>query len=284
MDTFVQLIASDHSPQYCHNNKLMTDFVPNNDSYFLLTLVMLSCHNDCSQFRLKSSRKIRLPQGKRTLDFPHTEFLILSYPLSNPQSQRSQSVLNSRWDDKSEDVLGVLQVVVNASEYGGDGGVEDTLDRIAEAVSASLYLIQHQSNVEQYRQQIREEKDRVTEHRDDLHGERSTWHSTSEMWKSVTESAMVLLSASVGSGAVSFAQAVRLTKQFKHVIQREKDEIENLKVTTKEGAIPKEERTLEHRFQAISALKSILSDTRSLHVMAAGSQSHTVRMLIYPPK
>ena len=172
-------------------------------------------------------------------------------------------------------------MVVNASEYGGDGGVEDTLDRIAEAVSASLYLIQHQSNVEQYRQQIREEKDRVTEHRDDLHGERSTWHSTTEMWKSVSESAMVLLSASVGSGAVSFAQAVRLTKQFKHVIQREKDEIENLKVTAKEGAIPKEERTLEHRFQAISALKSILSDTRSLHVMAAGSQSHTVRMLIY---
>ena len=262
----------------------MTDFVPNNDSYFLHTLVILSCHNDCSIFRLKSSRMIRLPQGKRTLDFPHTEFLILSYPLSNPQSQRSQSVLNSRWDDKSEDVLGVLQVVVNASEYGGDGGVEDTLDRIAEAVSASLYLIQHQSNVEQYRQQIREEKDRVTEHRDDLHGERSTWHSTTEMWKSVTESAMVLLSASVGSGAVSFAQAVRLTKQFKHVIQREKDEIENLKVTAKEGAIQKEERTLEHRFQAISALKSILSDTRSLHVMAAGSQSHTVRMLIYPPK
>jgi hypothetical protein len=191
-------------------------------------------------------------------------------------------VIHSSWQDKSHDVLGVLQVVVDASAYGDDGGVEETLDRIAEAVSASLFLIQHQSGVEHYRQQIREEKDRLTEHREDLQGERSTWHTKSEMWKSVSESAMVLLSASIGSGAVSFAQAVRLTKQFKHVIQREKDEIENLKITDEEGATKDEERALGHRFQAISALKSILSSTRSLHVLAAGTQSRTVKTLIFP--
>jgi hypothetical protein len=191
-------------------------------------------------------------------------------------------VINSSWQDKSHNVLGVLQVVVDASEYGDDGGVEETLDRIAEAVSASLFLIQHQSSVEHYRQQIREEKDRLAEHREDVQGERSTWHTTSEMWQSVSESAMVLLSASVGSGAVSFAQAVRLTKQFKHVIQREKDEIENLKSTVEKGATQEEERALGHRFQAISALKSILSSTRSLHVLATGKQIRAVKKLIFP--
>lgn len=172
-------------------------------------------------------------------------------------------------------MLGVLQVVVEASEYDGDGGVEETLSRIAEAVSASLCLIQHQSNYEHYRQQIREEKDRLTQHRDSLQGEQNTWHGTSEMWKSVTESAMVLLSASVGSGAVSFAQAVRLTKQFKHVVQREKDEIDSLKLSQNKGE-QEAERTLEQRFQAISALKSILRDARSLHVLASGTLGRTV--------
>jgi hypothetical protein len=229
---------------------------------------------------VKSTKYILLPQGKRKSGLPHTEFWILSYPLSDPRSQRSQNLANSSWQGNNHDVLGVLQVVVDASEYGDDGGVEDTLDRIAEAVSASLFLIQLQSSVEHYRQQIREEKNRVAAHREDLQGERSTWHSTSEMWKSVSESAMVLLSASLGSGAVSFAQAVRLTKQFKHVIQREKDEIENLKVTDKEKATQEEEQNWAHRFQAICALKSILSDTRSLHVLAAGTQSRTVNLLI----
>lgn len=195
-----------------------------------------------------------------------------------PSKNQTNSKFENRsnWNLTNGNILGVLQILVPASEYRAEGDIDATLDRIAEAVSSSLFLIQHQSSVEYYRQQIREEKDRVTAHRDDLQNERSTWHSNSEMWKSVSESAMVLLSASVGAGTVSFAQAVRLTKQFKHVIQREIDEFDKLKVLDKEGVKKTEGRTLDQRSQAIGALKSILSDTRGLHVLAAGNQNNTV--------
>ena len=186
------------------------------------------------------------------------------------------------------------------------GDIDQTVEifsMVAKAVMLTTQLLQHKGEEEEFRLKLQVDSNELTARTQQVEGECSSWRDTSEMWRSVTGGALALLSARVVDDDTSFDQAVLLVKQNKNLIQglmtgkeyaitkerdlkrmdriesiakmtaEPKEEVKRKKASTSEKLISTsykhDDEILDQRFQAIRALKSILSATSCLEAKTA---------------